>query len=161
MLYFVQDYPLGQIGNKTIRVCSCTFSGDRVVEAYIGVVTVVIGQPETDASAPDGQVTPPHGQILRRIFNLGKGCLATLARAVNQYDWRVFQRLRQSALNIARNERFKHRLIVIFRFVQSKRYGSSDRNVSRWRPVKFFIDFVIRRQYRSVLNHRLLDCRTR
>ena len=85
---------------------------------------------------------PPHGQIIRRIFDLGKGCLATLARAVNQYDWRVFQRLRQSALNIARNERFKHRLIVTFRFVQSKCYGSSDRNVSRWRPVKFFIDVL-------------------
>ncbi len=74
-----------------------------------------------EAVVTPGQVVASPSKVLWGLGELGKGCLATLARAVDQYDWRVFQRFRKSAFNIAWVKRWlRHRLIARLHFGRLK-----------------------------------------
>ena len=108
MLYLVQDDALRQIGNETDGIGSRTLSCDGVVETEVGVVAVLARHPPAQALA-----TPI--EVVRRTGVLGKSCLAALTGTVDQDDRRIFQRLRQPVLDVARVEHvILHRLIVTF-----------------------------------------------
>ena len=114
-LHLVQDDALGQFGNEAQGVGARALSHRGVVEADVGVVAIPPGPPPSEPIvSPCEEIATPR-QVVRGAGELGKRRLAALARAVNQHDRRVFQCLRESALDRSRIEvRRRHRLIVTF-----------------------------------------------
>ena len=93
-LYLVQDHALGQVCNEAQRVGTRALSHAGIVEADVGVVSMLRGSSRTESIAEQCEKVTTQRQVARGTGELGERRLAALARAVNQHDRRVFQRLR-------------------------------------------------------------------